>query len=120
MEDLTSFLPDYVRDFVSQEDLVKILDQQKAQDASLEKLKTQLLAGWQGLGENVGIGSAGTDQAEIGGRLLPYVAEDFARRLQQQGITDLSQAKFDPGAQAAWTPEAVSYTHLTLPTNREV
>ncbi len=105
MEDLTSFLPDYVRDFVSQEDLVKILDQQKAQDASLEKLKTQLLAGWQGLGENVGIGSAGTDQAEIGGRLLPYVAEDFARRLQQQGITDLSQAKFDPGAQAAWTPE---------------
>jgi hypothetical protein len=105
MEDLTSFLPDYVRDFVSQEDLVKILDQQKAQDASLEKLKTQLLAGWQGLGENVGIGSAGTDKAEIGGRPLGAVAEDFARRLQQQGITDLSQAKFAPGAQASWTAE---------------
>ena len=100
MEDLTSFLPDYVR-----EDLVKIIDQQKAQDASLEKLKTQLLAGWQGLGENVGIGSAGTDKAEIGGRLLPSVAEDFARKLQAQGITDLSQAQFQPGAQAAWTAE---------------
>jgi hypothetical protein len=105
MQDLTSYLPDYVQDFVSQEDLIKILDQQKAQDASLEKLKTQLLAGWQGLGENVGIGSAGTDKAEIGGRSLPSVAEEFARKLQAQGVTDLSQAKFQPGQQAAWTAE---------------
>lgn len=71
----------------------------------LSPLAKQLLANWQGLGENVGIGSAGTERAEIGGRPLAEVAEDFARRLSQQGVTDISQAKFAPGAQAAWTPE---------------
>jgi hypothetical protein len=68
-------------------------------------ITNQLLQSWQGLGENVGIGSAGTPQAEMGGRLLPVVANDFARKLVENGITDISQAKFAPGSQAAWTAE---------------
>lgn len=69
------------------------------------RLVQQLLAGWQGLGEEVGIGSSGTPEAEIGGRRLGAVAQDFARRLREKGITDITQAKFDPGALAAWTAE---------------
>jgi len=79
--------------------------QMVAKPKELSPLARQLLVDWQGLGTNVGIGSAGTDRAEIGGRLLADVAEDFAQRLSKQGITDITQAKFAPGAQASWTPE---------------
>ena len=85
------------------DDIVRMSTNQKPKE--LSTLAQQLLSNWQGLGENVGIGSSGTERAEIGGRLLAQVAEDFAQRLQSQGITDISQAKFAPGAQAAWTPE---------------
>ena len=100
---------DYIDQLVSSgqgttmDDIVRMTTDQKPKE--LSPLAKQLLANWQGLGENVGIGSAGTERAEIGGRPLAEVAEDFARRLSQQGVTDISQAKFAPGAQAAWTPE---------------
>jgi len=71
----------------------------------LSPLAQQLLAGWQGLGTEVGVGSSGTANAEIGGRKLADVAEDFAKRLQEKGVTDISQASFTPGEMAAWTPE---------------
>lgn len=74
-------------------------------NSAKQNLVNQLLANWQGLGTEVGIGSSGTENAEIGGRKLSVVADDFAQRLLDQGITDLSQAQFEPGKQAAWTAE---------------
>ncbi|MFN5250339.1 MAG: hypothetical protein ACK5DE_04780 [Bacteroidota bacterium] len=74
-------------------------------NSTKQNLVNQLLANWQGLGTEVGIGSSGTENAEIGGRKLSVVADDFAQRLLDQGITDLSQAQFEPGKQAAWTAE---------------
>ena len=99
-------VPDNYEDWVQQQYMLAEGAARKAEDDAITgKLGQQLLAGWAGLGENVGIGSAGTPQAEIGGRSLSTVAADFARRLREQGITDLSQARFDPGSQAAWTAE---------------
>ena len=88
---------------LTMDDIVRMATDQKPKE--LSPLAKQLLANWQGLGENVGIGSAGTERAEIGGRPLAQVAEDFAQRLQSQGVTDLSKAQFTPGQQAAWTAE---------------
>lgn len=85
------------------DDIVQMTTDKKPKQ--LSPLAKQLLADWQGLGKNVGIGSAGTDKAEIGGRPLADVAEEFAQKLSQQGITDITQAKFKPGSQAAWTAE---------------
>lgn len=75
-------------------------------EGTVQLIAAQLLTMWRGLGETVGIGSAGTDQAEIGGRLLPVVARDFARRLMDSpGVNDLSQWTWTPGTVVAWTPE---------------
>jgi len=75
-------------------------------EPTVRLIATQLLAMWRGLGETVGIGNAGTDQAEIGGRLLPEVARDFARRLMDSpGVDDLSRWTWTPGTVMAWTPE---------------
>lgn len=78
----------------------------RSDEATIQKIAAQLLTMWRGLGESVGIGSAGTPQAEIGGRLLPEVARDFAIRLiDSQGVEDLTRWTFTPGTLVAWTPE---------------
>ena len=48
----------------------------------------------------------------------PYIAQQAEWRLAEvEGIEDINvDLVFDP----PWTPDTVSYTHLTLPTNREV
>lgn len=75
-------------------------------EVTVQRIAAQLLRMWVGLGESVGIGSAGTDRAEIGGRLLPEVARDFAVRLMDsQGVEDLSRWAWVPGTVVAWTPE---------------
>ena len=76
-----------------------------ATPASVNPMVDYLLKSWQGLGAEVGIGSAGTANAEIGGRRLADVAADFANKLSAQGITDLTTTKFAPGKQVAWTAE---------------
>ena len=73
--------------------------------AASDPMVEYLLKGWQGLGTEVGIGSSGTANAEIGGRKLADVAADFANKFRAQGITDLSTQKFTAGQQASWTAE---------------